>query len=443
MNRTLRFVFVCACLCAATAFAKIDLVTLPERDRVQLTIYNSADLTLARDTRTLTLKRGINALQFSWANTLIDPTSLEFLPLKSADRVDVAELSFPPRVRELGLWRISSQVADKIPVEISYFTSGISWRAYYLATLSADEKKMDLEGYVIVTNRSGEEYENAQVRLVVGKVHILDEIAALARRAQPFGRPEEAVSEKAKKEYYERARMDLVPPAAAGMAAPKQIVKEGLSEYFIYTIEGTETIPNGWAKRLASFRQDGIPVVNLYRYEEERFGQQVIRFLAFVNGKSHGLGKEPLPDGLVKVFGRTDDQGHLRYVGADTTKYIPVDQKVELNLGPARDVEVEPKLMECATKNYLFNAPGGNISGWDEVQTWKVKVSNRTRLPVKVEVKRNLKHQYWEMDKSGDSGTYEREDVDTVKFTLELAPYSAKEFSYTVTYFEGDRRDRR
>ena len=33
---------------AAAAQAKIDLATLPTRDTVQLTIYNSADLTLVR-----------------------------------------------------------------------------------------------------------------------------------------------------------------------------------------------------------------------------------------------------------------------------------------------------------------------------------------------------------------------------------------------------------
>ncbi|MGB9677094.1 MAG: hypothetical protein ACPLZ9_00605, partial [Candidatus Ratteibacteria bacterium] len=58
-------------------FSKIDLVSLPSREKVQLTIYNSADLTLVRDERILTLKKGENSLQFSWANTLIDPTSLD------------------------------------------------------------------------------------------------------------------------------------------------------------------------------------------------------------------------------------------------------------------------------------------------------------------------------------------------------------------------------
>ena len=44
----------------AVAWAKVDLVTLPPRDAVQLTIYNSADLTLARESRALTLKEGAN-----------------------------------------------------------------------------------------------------------------------------------------------------------------------------------------------------------------------------------------------------------------------------------------------------------------------------------------------------------------------------------------------
>ena len=68
--------------------AKVDLVTLPSRDTVQLTIYNSADMTLVRESRALTLKDGANALQFSWENTLIDPTSLEMLPKASADKID-------------------------------------------------------------------------------------------------------------------------------------------------------------------------------------------------------------------------------------------------------------------------------------------------------------------------------------------------------------------
>ena len=126
----------------STVNAKVDLVTLPQRDTVQLTIYNSADMTLARDSRALTLKEGKNELQFSWENTLIDPTSLEMLPKSNAGQIDIDNLTFPPRVRNLGLWNINSEISGKVPVEITYLTSGLSWRAFYMGTLTENEETM-------------------------------------------------------------------------------------------------------------------------------------------------------------------------------------------------------------------------------------------------------------------------------------------------------------
>ena len=54
-----------------------------------MTIYNSEDLTLVRETRKVTFKKGVNPLQFSWANTLIDPSSVELKYLTHADKLDV------------------------------------------------------------------------------------------------------------------------------------------------------------------------------------------------------------------------------------------------------------------------------------------------------------------------------------------------------------------
>src|SRR4051812_49458124 len=92
-------------LVAPAAFARINVVTLPGRDTVQLTIYNSADLTMIKETRLLTLRKGLNRLEFSWANTLIDPTSVEFHALTHADAVDVLDVSFPPRTPNTLEWR--------------------------------------------------------------------------------------------------------------------------------------------------------------------------------------------------------------------------------------------------------------------------------------------------------------------------------------------------
>ncbi|HSV26376.1 MAG TPA: DUF4139 domain-containing protein [Sedimentisphaerales bacterium] len=429
----------------AAAAAKIDLVTLPQRDTVQLTIYNSADLTLVRESRGLTLKEGENSLQFSWENTLIDPTSLSMMPLASADCIRITELTFPARVRNVGVWTVSSEVGGSVPMEITYLTSGLSWRAFYMGTMTQDETAMRLEGYVVVTNNSGEDYENAQTRLIVGQVHILDEIAELARRQYPFGRPGEDIYPQVG-ERMEDAKMRMLTIDRAAMAPTaieerrKEIVKEGLSEYFLYTIEGTETIPTGWSKRLSSFDVADVPVMNLYKFEQERYGNQVVRFLSFRNDEKHRLGETPIPGGVLKVYRDTGDRGRLSYEGQSEFRYIPVGEEVELNLGPVTDVVVEPKLMSFASENHRFDTDG-NIKGWDEVQSWKVEVKNTREVAVKVEIRRNFDTNYWKLDNSGDFGTYEKYDGMTAQYTLDIAPRSSKEFTYTLRTYHGTRQE--
>ena len=423
---------------------KVDLVTLPSRDTVQLTIYNSADLTLARESRALTLKEGVNLLQFSWENTLIDPTSLEMRPRANAGAIDVAELVYPPRVQNLGVWNVRSGISGQAPMEISYLTSGLSWRAFYMGTLTPDEKTMRLQGYVVVTNNSGEDYENAQVRLIVGQVHLLDEIAALARRQYPYDRPgmplpSARAGGAAPVATMMRREMVQVDKLAAAPARAREVVKEGLSEYFLYTIEGTETIPTGWSKRLASFEADEVPVINLYKYEPQRYGDAVVRFLNFKNDTKHKLGQTPIPGGLLKVYRDVDDAGHLSYTGQASFKYIPVDQDVELNLGAVRDVVVEMKEMDFKSENYTFDYQR-NISGWDELRTVEATVKNTRDVPAKIEIQHNLPTQYWDLKPGGDYDAYEKVDLDTVKFTLTLQPRSERKFSCVVRTYHGERQ---
>ena len=137
--------------------AAVDLVTLPTREGTQLTIYNSEDITMVREYRLLTVKEGVNRIQFSWANTLIDPTSIEFRILDQQDKVDLTDTTFPAGRNDALQWNIKSQIAGKIPVEIRYFTSGITWSADYVGIANEDETKLSLTGYVRVTNGSGEQ----------------------------------------------------------------------------------------------------------------------------------------------------------------------------------------------------------------------------------------------------------------------------------------------
>ena len=230
--------------------------------------------------------------------------------------------------------------------------------------------------------------------------------------------------------------------AEASASRPKEIKKEGLSEYFIYTIEGTETIPTGWSKRLPSFVKDDVPVVNLYKFEEQRFGKSVVRFLSFKNDKKHRLGDTPIPGGTLRAFRKADDDaaGLLTYEGQSTFKYIPVDQEVELNMGAVANVIVEPKVMNFKTDNFMFNKEG-HLTGWDEIREVKIEVKNTRPLPVKVEITRNFPVTAWDLKKDGDCGDYQKVDLDTVKFTLSLDAQTKKEFRYTLTTRHGTRAE--
>ena len=430
---------------AISASARISVVTLPGRDSAQLTIYNSADLTMVKETRVLTFRKGLNKLEFSWANTLIDPTSVEFRALSHADQVDVLDVSFPPRVTNTLEWRINSELAGEVKVEIRYFTSGISWSADYVAQASKDEKVMDLAGNVLVNNKSGEDYENAQVRLVVGVIRLVEEIAPLAQAGRPGVQPAGG------------ARGMAVATSGAGRGGrgggfggggmggaiieaelrPKEIVKEELGEYFLYTVEGRDTIPNGWSKRLPSFRTNDVPITSYYKFEKERWGDNVTRFYRFTNSVASKLGSVPLPDGTVKAFRLVTSDQLLGFVGSTTVKYIPINETVEMELGNDREVLVKPKLMNWVKSEVSFDNYG-NIKGWTTKETWEVEVQNSKDIDIVLDVRRNFAGD-WSLT---TDASYEKVDANKVKLLLPLKPRAKQTFSYEVTIRHGTNATR-
>ena len=169
---------------AAASAKNIDVSTLPARDTVQLTIYNAEDLTLVRETRRITFRRGMNPLQFSCANTLIDPTSVDIRFMSHGTQLDVLDTTYPHDKPQMLYWNVRSDLDGEAVVEISYFTSGITWSADYTCVSDEAETGMCFEGFVKITNGSGEDYAGAHVRLVVGEINLIEKVADLARRGQ-------------------------------------------------------------------------------------------------------------------------------------------------------------------------------------------------------------------------------------------------------------------
>ena len=148
--------------------------------------------------------------------------------------------------------------------------------------------------------------------------------------------------------------------AGGKTAEPKEIIKEGLSEYFIYTIEGTETIQNGWSKRMRSLDAAAVPFKIQYRYRPQEYGEQLVRMYLLTNNKESKLGTTPLPDGVVRVF-RDNGRDGLSYLTQQAIKYIPIGDKIELNLGPDPEVIFEWLKLKTRRSDIWFQVNGVNV----------------------------------------------------------------------------------
>lgn len=235
--------------------------------------------------------------------------------------------------------------ATQQDVELSYLTSGLSWKADYVAELNADDDKMDLSGWVTLTNTSGAAYRNAKLQLVAGDVN----------RAREEMRPMRAM-----------AKMAM---AAAEVAAPMR--EESLLEYHLYTLDRPTTIAENQTKQVSLLSAAQVPVKkelllkgNDYYYQSSygELGQKmkVGVFVEFDNKESARLGM-PLPKGVIRVY-KKDASGNAQFVGEDNIDHTPKNEKVRLKLGEAFDVTADKKqtdfkkLPNPAKGNALFES---------------------------------------------------------------------------------------
>jgi hypothetical protein len=472
---------------ASQALADVDLVTIPRREGTQLTIYNSEDITMVREHRLLTVKPGVNRIQFSWANTLIDPTSIDFRVLDHEDQVDLIDTTFPAGRNDALQWNLRSRMAGKIPVEIRYFTSGITWKADYVGIANQDETKLRLTGYVRVFNNSGELYDKAQTRLVLGTINLVEKIADLATRPAPEGETATELSVRTRRTTRGAFRdaLGLAEPGyslggfgggggGGGLAKPNQDVKQGLSEYFLFTIEGREDIKDKEPKRLASMKVADIPLEVVYKLTDRDGGQQFAKYYRFKNEKlldddgdekelpgMENLGLAPLPDGTVRLFSEYENKD-LAYVGGTDTKYVPIGDRVEVNVGPEPGITIARRVKDHRITNVVARQYKRRLDNtyvlyydlidYEETFEYEEEIVSGKPVLVKTEIERKFADDVYlwgsegEPDgwDSGEPGAYvdmheiggrvERVDQNQVKYFLDINPGEKRFVSYSVTY---------
>ena len=252
--------------------------------------------------------------------------------LKFGDRIETGvpgRLAFsgvPENLRDKPTLVVSliNPVAGEQHLELSYLTSGLSWRADYVAELNERDDHLDLNGWVTLTNQSGAAYPNARLQLVAGALNRVSQQLPLSRNVRPF---------------------------AAKMADVEEMKQESLFEYHLYTLQRPTTLAENQTKQVALMSATNIPVrkefllmgANYYysgQYSDIGQKLKVSVFVEFQN-KGNGLGI-PLPRGIVRVY-KNDAQGNVQFVGEDQIDHTPRNESIRLKLGNVFDVTADKK----------------------------------------------------------------------------------------------------
>ena len=218
------------------------------------------------------------------------------------------------------VWMLENRLSKPQKLEVSYLTSGINWKADYVAVLNKLDTLTDLTGWVTIDNRSGAHYQNALLKLVAGDIH----------RVQG------------------EMRMDYARPmAAAKEAASPQFKEESFFEYHLYTLDRRTTIKDNQTKQMTLLDANQVPLKKLfifsgspqyyyYQMDQGSNKQKIGVFLELENTKKNNLGI-PLPKGTIRVY-KEDKDGSLQFVGEDRIDHTPKDEKFKIKIGEAFDV---------------------------------------------------------------------------------------------------------
>jgi hypothetical protein len=263
--------------------------------------------------------------------------------------------------------QLNSKTAAEQNVELSYLTSGLGWKADYVAELSPSEDRLDLSGWVTLTNTSGTTYRNAKLQLVAGDVNRMPEMRPMVKTM----------------------RMDAM---AAEATAP--MAEESLLEYHLYTLDRPTTIAENQTKQVALLSATTVPARKelVLRGEEYYYqasylpnngelGQKlkVGVFIEFDNKEASKLGI-PLPKGVMRVY-KKDSAGNAQFVGEDNIDHTPKNESVRLKLGNAFDVTADRKQTDFKR---LPNPAKGN-SAFESAYEIVLKNAKKERVTVTVQ----------------------------------------------------------
>ncbi len=241
------------------------------------------------------------------------------------------------------------------PATLSYLTPGLGWRADYVALYNEGDSKIDVQGWVTLTNSSGVTYDNAQTLLVAGSPTQVD---GGARPSNYYRNPQRR--------------------ATLQQAGTESGSRERLGDYYLYPLAERTTIANLQTKQVSFLDVHGVPAEHGYEYRNRWLGtsetpQSAKSVYSFSTSAHAGLGDQ-LPAGVLRFYMR-DKRGEPQFIGENHIDHTPMGSTLSLATGDAFDVKVRA-VVEKRTR----------LSTFDWQSDMRYELSNALPRPVTVKL---------------------------------------------------------
>ena len=217
------------------------------------------------------------------------------------------------------------------PVTLTYLTPGLGWAADYVALFDEANGRMDVQGWITLTNNSGTPYVNASTLLVAGAVGNAGGGYDQYGRGYPPPPPP--------------------PPPPGGIYRPgvETAGRERLGDFYLYPLPERTTIADKQTKQVSFLDVQNTPASRSYEFNngwlttsDQALSANTV--LRFSSSRSQGLG-DALPAGIVRVYQR-DARGNPQFVGEHRIGHTPMGSDIGLTTGQAFDVKVRPVVEE-------------------------------------------------------------------------------------------------
>lgn len=225
---------------------------------------------------------------------------------------------------------LDSNAPGTRPLTLSYLTPGLGWNADYVALFDEAAGRIDVQGWVTLTNNTGTTFVNANTLLVAGAVETGG--SGYNPGYRPTYRPP--------------------PPRTTRRPGTESSGRERIGDFYLYPLPERTTIANNQTKQVSFLDARGAAAAKAYEYRvawlqtsDEAASARTV--LKFSNARSGGLGDQ-LPAGTIRVYVK-DARGAPQFIGESAIDHTPMGSDIAIPTGEAFDVKVKSEVVKRET----------------------------------------------------------------------------------------------